>query len=302
MNPSFADNDDLHRIKNNAAVWKILKTSGGVGGPVRYGDEIVIENQYTVNGSHKYFLERNSGVKFTTSDYRITMKAAVWKIIPLPGSSHCIGEDVQMYEEFLIQNQYGAQHYLERNVVPSLRSSSSLASRIANEAAVWIARPSGAGCPVANPHFGAWTKIRSYNGDLTFIVTEGTERSSTQATTQEWSHEMSVSVSTGFDIKMFSNSVEASYTFSYGLSQHMESTFAKSTTESTEITCNGTLFQFTMQVDDDCSGAVARSGDYACLPIEHEYDYPCCLPQENEDYSFMQCKPGSLNLCTGEIN
>lgn len=73
---------DKGRIKNNAAVWKILGTdfkgqNRERSGCIRLGVEVIIQNQYA---GHQ-LLQRNGGPSLTTDKKRIASGAASWRLL-----------------------------------------------------------------------------------------------------------------------------------------------------------------------------------------------------------------------------
>uniref|UniRef100_A0A7R9W5V6 Lipocalin/cytosolic fatty-acid binding domain-containing protein n=1 Tax=Pseudictyota dubia TaxID=2749911 RepID=A0A7R9W5V6_9STRA len=132
--PSFTT--DCDRVEM-AGGWKFLnKDDRESNERIKYGDEVLIENQYGEN----WYLERDTDPKFTSYESRIANNAAVWKIIPASehGNDSILGDYVGLYDYILIQNQYGEKWYLQRHVVPKFTTPENEEERIANKAAVWM--------------------------------------------------------------------------------------------------------------------------------------------------------------------
>eukprot|EP00928_Gymnodinium_smaydae_P074437 TRINITY_DN57492_c0_g1_i1.p1 TRINITY_DN57492_c0_g1~~TRINITY_DN57492_c0_g1_i1.p1 ORF type:complete len:309 (+),score=14.60 TRINITY_DN57492_c0_g1_i1:117-929(+) len=112
-----------------------------LGGVVMYGDEIIITNQYPGH----YMLERNSDPSFTTSQDRVAMKAAVWKIKKYESGQLYGSGPVHYMDEVVIENQYPGNYLLERNGNPSFTTDP---ERIQMKAAVWQILSMGGSDPI----------------------------------------------------------------------------------------------------------------------------------------------------------
>jgi len=109
---------------------------------VKYGDEIVFQNQRSADGSGNdlRWLERHNQVKLGGENpVKLDNKAAVWKIVKSidETGSGCVSFD----DEVIIQNQYPPLWLLQRNSVPTwAKEEGAGGDRVAIKAAVWKMR------------------------------------------------------------------------------------------------------------------------------------------------------------------
>lgn len=98
---------NLHHVTTKQAVFKLKTVALEGSGPVKYGDEVVIESV----ASPGYYLQRDGKPEFTDHKSRISMKAAVWTILDtsLKGSG-----PVHVGDAVVIENAHSGRYWLTR--------------------------------------------------------------------------------------------------------------------------------------------------------------------------------------------
>jgi hypothetical protein len=292
---------ESERIKNNAAVWTFKKESDAdsCDDVILYGENIIIENQYSERGSLKQILarskRRNPTFILDGNPDSDGTKKGWFQIRPATewGNSDKMNTPVSFWKDLYLVNvdDRGDVLYLERNGKPGFTRDTGRDGK----AAVWQLKPSGAGCPMTRAIQGSWIVVGTHTGEQKFEYSQGTEFSSGHSSTSEWSVETAATMTSGFEM----GDVEVSSTYSETVSETMETYFSYTGTQKVTVSCpSGVLWQFQTQVEDACSGAKTFSSFTACTP--NAATPPCCIPGYNKpgDTDYQNCLDGPPLLCT----
>jgi len=151
---------------------------------------------------------------------------------------------------------------------------------------------------------GQWTYMASFQKDAgqTLSIVTGYETSKEITDATEWSNELAVSVSAGYEAFGVSASVEVTSTFSSGASHSVSqaSTHTLETGVSFTPEQSGVLWQWQFHAKDECNEADITIADYALTGGSDEP--PCCPPGlfADLDQPHGACRDSSVCLCEEE--
>lgn len=130
---------------------------------------------------------------------------------------------------------------------------------------------------------GRWNSIKNFPVPTEFTVQIGTTHSDTHIRSDQWSTQVSDSVSAGFQFYGITTQTMVSSTYSEVTAASYQSTFSQTVTETTTFAFPaGTLWQWHFETIDDC-GTSFTYKDYQIT--KNAFKEPCCPPGLFEDPS-----------------
>ena len=127
---------------------------------------------------------------------------------------------------------------------------------------------------------GQWKPIKYSNGMQEMEYTVQTTRTMEEETTKQWSREVSVAVSKGFDVPLIGElNVEVTGTFAESSSKRV----LEAIEESSSVTVKslfepGRVWQFTYTTEDTCGYSAGTIQTRAVVQTIGDTEPPCCLP------------------------